>query len=58
MINSQRETAEMLEEIENLVCSSDLSQWEHDFLDSVSRQDKWTPKQREIIDRIYREKCQ
>jgi len=58
MINSQRETAEMIEEIESLVRACDLSEWEHNFLDRVNRQDKWTPKQREIIDRIYREKCQ
>lgn len=54
MIKSQSECRDMIEDIEER--GSDLSEWEEQFIDSVSRQEKLTFKQREIIDRIHTEK--
>lgn len=54
MINSQRESFEMISDIEERGLY--LTDWEEHFIDSVSNQDKLTVKQREIIDRIHSEK--
>lgn len=54
MIKSQREASEQITDIEER--GNGLSDWEDQFIDSVSRQEKLTFKQREIIDRIHTEK--
>ena len=54
MINSQRESREMIDDIEER--GAGLSDWEQKFIDSVSRQNAdLSVKQREIIDRIHTE---
>ncbi len=54
MIKSTRECLQMIEDIEEH--ADDLTEWEQQFIDSVCRQEKLSYKQREIIDRIHREK--
>lgn len=53
MYKSLRECAEM---IEDLFDNGDLSEWEEHFLDSLSRQETLSPKQRETLDKIHTEK--
>ncbi len=54
MIGSQREAIEQITDIEER--AQELTDWESQFIDSVSRQEKLTFKQREIISRIHSEK--
>ena len=54
MIKSTRECLQMIDEIEEH--ADDLTEWEQQFIGSVGRQEKLSYKQREIIDRIHREK--
>lgn len=51
MYKSMRECEEMLTEIEER--GIDLTSWETEFIDGLCRFDSYTPKQREIIDRIH-----
>lgn len=54
MYKSMRECADMIEEIEDRGVG--LTDWEDQFIDSVSDKETLSPKQREIIDRIHEEK--
>lgn len=42
---------EMLEEIDQSA-RIEVTEWEADFIDSILRQQKWTPRQISVIDRI------
>ena len=54
MIKSQRECLQMIDEIEQR--GVDLTEWETDFIDSVSLRTKFSNPQKEVIDSIYNEK--
>lgn len=54
MIGSTREALEQIDDIEQR--GEDLSEWEQQFIDSVSAQEKLTYGQRAIIARIHEQK--
>ena len=54
MYKSMKECGEMIDDL--LENGRGLTEWEENFLDSIWGKEELTPKQREVLDRIFQEK--